>query len=445
MSLVLLGILNSQVAGGGKYWLSSIDSATGHLGGYMAIDSADNLYLASTNYESSNYDAYLAKMDNAGSIQWQRELSGAAVEFIEDVATDSSGNAYFVGRTTSEGAGSDDVLLAKYNSSGTLQWQRVLGDADSNVAYSITVDSSGNVYVAGRQYVSGTFDFESLLAKYDSSGTIQWQRSLATGVADQDVVAYGVTTDSAGNVYMTGYTGTNVFSSHIMILVKYNSSGTIQWQRTLKVAFLRFAGYATNIDSSGNVYVTGFGAASGAGNDTLSIVKYNSSGTLQWQKYLGEATLYTLAIGGVSVAFDSLDNVYVTGVKESGTYYCQIAKFDSSGTLQWQRSLDGFNRDYAYSVGLDSNDDLYIAGRTNSTSDSLYKLLTAKLPSDGSLTGTYTLDSTDFTYSATSLVTGNLGATDSAGSLTGGTPTNTSTATTLTSSSITLTQNIVKF
>jgi hypothetical protein len=113
--------------------------------------------------------------------------------------------------------------VVKYDSSGTKQWTQQLGTSYIDAANGITTDSSGNVYVTG--YTSGGLDGNTnsgsndlFVVKYDSSGTKQWTQQLGTSADDR---GYGITSDSSGNVYVNGQTGgdTDLF------VVKYNSSG----------------------------------------------------------------------------------------------------------------------------------------------------------------------------------------------------------------------------
>ena len=88
--------------------------------------------------------------------------------------------------------------------SGTQQ----LGTSSGEVGYGVTVDSSGNIYVTG--YTTGGLDGNTnsgdddlILVKYNSSGTKQWTKQLGTSSSD---IGYGVTVDSSDNIYVTGYT-----------------------------------------------------------------------------------------------------------------------------------------------------------------------------------------------------------------------------------------------
>jgi hypothetical protein len=211
------------------------------------------------------------------------------------VATDSSGNVYVTGGTEGgldgTNAGSGDLYVVKYNSSSTKQWTKQLGTSSLDFAEGVATDSSGNVYVTGD--TEGGLDGNSstggndlFVVKYNSSGTKQWTKQLGTS---SDDYASGVATDSSANVYVTGYTrggldGTNAGGSDLF-LVKYNSSGTKQWTKQLGTSSSDYA-YGIATDSSGNVYVTGYtgGGLDGntsAGSNDLFVVKYNSDGVLQ--------------------------------------------------------------------------------------------------------------------------------------------------------------------
>jgi len=132
-------------------------------------------------------------------------------DYANGVATDSSGNVYVTGFTygglDGTNAGNSDLFVVKYNSSGTKQWTKQLGTSSTDLANGVATDSSGNVYVAGGTYggldgnTKGNSDL--IVVKYNSSGTKQWTKQLGTSSTD---LAYGVATDSSGNVYVAGGT-----------------------------------------------------------------------------------------------------------------------------------------------------------------------------------------------------------------------------------------------
>jgi len=132
-------------------------------------------------------------------------------------------------------AGSTDLFVVKYNSSGTKQWTKQLGTRDTDYANGVATDSSGNVYVTGT--TNGGLDGNTnaggsdlFVVKYNSSGTKQWTKQLGSSSRDYD---YGVATDSSRNVYVSGDTyggldGNTSAGNADLFVVKYNSSGTKQ-------------------------------------------------------------------------------------------------------------------------------------------------------------------------------------------------------------------------
>ncbi len=89
----------------------------------------------------------------------------------------------------------------------------------------------------------------------------------------------GVAVAPSGNIYIVGNIST------FMLIAKYNSSGTLQWQRSLGTVSNPEEGWAIAIDPSENVYITGYADVAGQANNVI-IAKYNTSGTIQWQKQL---------------------------------------------------------------------------------------------------------------------------------------------------------------
>ena len=140
----------------------------------------------------------------------------------------------FISCTSTDDTTSTDNSTSTDNTT-TSTWTKQLGTSSSDRGNGVITDSSGNIYVSG--YTEGNLDGNTnsgqgdiFLVKYNSSGTKQWTKQLGTSSEDE---GKDVTTDSSGNIYVTGKTnggldgntssgGTDIF------LVKYNSSGTKQ-------------------------------------------------------------------------------------------------------------------------------------------------------------------------------------------------------------------------
>jgi uncharacterized delta-60 repeat protein len=411
----------------GPYWIGILTGSFNQ-GFGITVDSAGNSYVSGTN---PNFQT--AKYNTSGVIQWQRSLTSTGNSVRGDaVAVDSSGNAYFTGFIQIPSSGNIYAQIAKYNSSGTIQWQKRLGSsANTTRASGAAIDSSGNLYICGPGSITGT-EGDFLIAKYDAnSGAVIWQRTLGDTTNSQ--FGTSIVVDSFDNVYIAGYSfvGSDVEGT----IAKYNTSGTIQWQRRITGTFIQINSIA--VDSFGNIY--GSGVKSNGSDSNALLVKFNAYGTLVWQRILYGPSLQAQAFG---VETDSLGNVYVCGYLDTGVT-ALIFKYNGSGILQWQRSISTSGNDVAYSVDVDPFGNLYVTGTT--TVSGTNNILIAKLPSDGSLTGTYTVGGYSITYAASTLSEVTSGASSSASSLTDApssftesTTTNTDAATTLTSSVTTI-------
>jgi len=409
-------------------WLGLLQAPNGfqRAGGQFAtaVDSSENVYLGGRSDDTTFAVFQLVKYNTNGTLQWQKQLTTGGVSAI---ALDNSANIYFTGGNNNNG-----IATVKYDTSGSLQWQRAINDnggSGSNQlnGYGIALDSSSNVYVTGYDVDNDTGVPTWFIAKYNSSGTLQWQKYYAASSGYS--FSYGIAIDSSDNIYCVGF----VFNGSYTLgsVIKLNSSGVLQWQRQLDLSGygLSVSFRAVAVDSSGNIYVSG-----SATNYNLTAC-YNSSGTLQWQRAFSTSVGNPFSANGIAI--DSSANVYVFGTGGSASGYAQymILKYNSSGSIQWQRSMRitaNFNMGAASISVLGTN--FYITGTSNSGGLSPYNTLFAKLPTSGALTGTYSVGGSTVTYAASS-------GTDSAGAATGSTPTYTITTPSFTASTTTYTDS----
>jgi uncharacterized delta-60 repeat protein len=335
----------------------------------VTVDNFGNVYVTGESYSSSsNINYATVKYNSAGVQQWAAIYNGPGnnEDHAVSIAIDTTGNVYVTGYSYGSGTYMDYATV-KYNSSGIEQWvtrynsgQSILDDR----AVAIALDAEGNVYVSGNSIGNGTgFDYTTI--KYNSSGAELWVRRYnRTGSSFNTEQATSMTVDAVGNVYVTGKSN---FSSNYYdyATIKYNTTGDQQWVAIYHApGNLNYSGIATAItlDDAGNVYVTGESQFSSYNNDYVTI-KYTSSGTEQWVAiYNGPENNADYA---KSIAVDISGNVYVTGYSyESPDYDYATIKYNSSGTQQWASRYNGPNNssDIAVSLSLDAIGNVYVAG-----------------------------------------------------------------------------------
>ena len=215
---------------------------------------------------------------------------------------------------------------------------------------------------------------------------------------------YSVAVDSSGNIYTTGYfqdtadfdpgTGTSNLTSNgslDVFVTKLNSAGELVWARNFGSHNFDI-GYSVAVDSSGNVYTTGYfsgtvdfnpGAGTAnlvsAGESDVFVSKLNSAGEFVWAKRFGG----TGTEEGLSIAVDSSGNVYTTGsfqgtvspgdgrpdLISAGSNDVFVSKLDSTGVFVWANAFRGTGNDIGRSVAVDSSGNVYTTGSFSDTVD----------------------------------------------------------------------------
>ncbi|MGA2667910.1 MAG: SBBP repeat-containing protein [Ignavibacteria bacterium] len=332
----------------------------------IAVDGSGNVYITGWSWGSDTGDDYATiKYSSNGLQDWVRRYNGPenADDGANSIAVDGSGNVYVTGQS---GGNTTNWYYAtiKYNSSGVQQWvQRYNGPGNgNNIATSIAIDGSGNVYVTGWSKGIGTgYDYATI--KYSANGVQLWVQRYS-GPGNNDDYAYSIAVDGSGNVYITGYSwGGGTYDDYATI--KYNTNGVQQWVQRYNGPG---NGYdeATSIvvDSSGNVYVTGWSRGNGPGYD-FATIKYSASGVQQWvQRYIGPGN--GLNDEANSIAVDYSCNVYVTGTSYGiGTDYDYTTiKYNANGVQQWVQRYNGSGNgmDEARSIVTDASGNVYVTG-----------------------------------------------------------------------------------
>lgn len=277
-----------------------------------------------------------------------------------DVAVDSLGNVYVTGYSWN---GSNwDFRTEKFTRTLTRitsGWPQIWNSGGLDVSNGVAVDpANGDVYVTGGAYDNIDWDF--ITRKYSPSGALVWSKPYPPSSNTSDEYARDVAVDGSGNVYVVGYTRSNVLDDYDTLIVKYDASGTILpgWPKTYDNAGKQDFAFAVAIHS-GNVYVTG-GTGISVSSDNRLTVKYDSGGNLVttgWPK------IETLGWAN-GVAVDALGDVYVTGPQSGSALNFQTIKYaSSSGSELWRRTFDFGEAEVSQAIAADNSNNIYITGR----------------------------------------------------------------------------------
>lgn len=310
------------------------------------------------------------------------------------------------------------LILCLSAQSQNYQWASGFGSNSGfgDAGNSVTTDASGNVYVTG-QFI-GTIDFDPgvgvnnlssaavgvFFAKYDAAGNYVWAKKITTSV--NPAVGHDIAVDGSGNVYICGYfagsgdfdpgAGSAILASNgdtDIFFAKYDSGGNYLWAKSMGAAGSDH-GKSIAVDALGDVYVTGFYGgtvdfdASGSTFNLVSaahdvfILKYSTAGNFVWAKSIGGSSLDWAE----SIALDNLNNILICGqgvsstvdfdpgvgtytIASLGNWEAYVAKYDNNGNFIWANGIGSTGSEAAYSVGTNSNNEVFVTGNFQATVD----------------------------------------------------------------------------
>ena len=385
-------------------------------GGYIVTGNTNSNTGMLSNFHGGDYDVWVAKLNAAGTLLWQKCYGGSFSDEGRCVQQTTDGGYFVTGYTFSSdgdvtgfhgtGGVACDMWVLKLDDTGKLQWQKALGGTEYEEGNSI-LQTPGGYIVCGytnslngdvtglHSTIPGTAE-DAWVVALDDTGHILWQKCYG-GSGDEQ--GHDIIKNGSGGYMVTGYvsstdggvTGLHSVDTLDGWLFKINTLGVLQWQKCYGGSFNdMFKTVQKTIDGgyilagttlSNNGDVSGYHSWPGTNTDAW-VVKTDSLGAIQWQKCLGggnvEETGGVIQCSNGSYLFCggtwSTDLPDVSGLHGDEDLY--LAKLDSSGNIGWHKCMGGTVFDYGASVIQTADGGYAVTGSTNSP--------------DGDLTGYFT-------------------------------------------------------
>ncbi len=373
-------------------------------------------------------EAYVAKFDNdLSTLLASTFLGGSSWDNGLSVIVESTGNVIISGATGSSNfpisgtsydntynGGSNDVFVCKLdNDLSTLIVSTFIGGDDDDYGYDLALDGTGNVFVTGRTEstnypANGGFDntfnggFEDVFVSKLNNGLSSLLASTYIG-GSTDEGADAITTDNAGNVFISGFTYSADFpfagmpydSTHNgsgdIFIAKFNNNLSALSSATFIGGSNFEESHAITLDSAQNVFISGytgsmeFPSTPGVydetfnGNHDAIITKLdNDLSTIIASTFIGGADdddCYGLVIEGA-------ENVFITGISFSTDYpvtenafdqthngdrdiFVSRFSFDLTALLE-STYIGGGDNDWALDLAIDDAGSVFVGGGTYS-------------------------------------------------------------------------------
>jgi hypothetical protein len=394
--LALLGLSSALFAQPVLEWKQTL-SGVG-LGNGITCDASGNVYISGDTTDPAlggpsfgGQDAFVAKYDSDGNQTWIRRLGTAGTEESREISADALGNLYITGSTggalAGPSAGSLDAYIAKYNTAGSLQWVRQFGTSALDSSNSVSADGLGNAYVSGQ--TDGALGGPSsgirnaFVGKYDASGNQLWLKQ--TGSTSFEV-SLGVSAKEQSNIYATGFIQPNIVfaDSQDYFLTKYDAAGNFAFYRQVGSALLDQA-TGVSADGLGSIYVSG--VTNGMlgdqqfGSEDAFVSKFDASGNVLWTRQIGS----NVRDRAFAVTTDQDGNIYFGGdvnspasgtVTESDAF---VIKLGASGNILWMYQMTGPLFDTISGISVDGTGNVYAVGSTHGPSQFAYSPFVLKI------------------------------------------------------------------
>ena len=400
--------------------------------------------LAGSTYSfgAGSIDAWLLKYTGDGTLSWSRTVGGGNSDSANSVAQTADGGYIAAGRTESFGAGNYDIFLLKVAADGNLTWSHTAGSSGEEIAFSLAITSDGDYIVAGHTGSFGAGGDDVLLVKTDSSEDLP-DCSLCASVAaltqvttsststdaptvdvastdpltsnptptsnspspqsiflcglspvivasggSSDDSAYSVAQTADGGYIVAGETSSWGAGFKDVLLIKYTRIGELSWARTAGGSGVDSASSVAQTTDDGYI-VTGNTTSWGSGGEDVLLLKYASDGTLSWAKTAGGG-----ASDKANAVAQTTDGGYIVAGSTfsygAGNSDAFLLKYAGNGTLSWAKTAGGTGLEAANDVAqLASTGDYYIAGVTDSFGAGSADCLLVKFTNSGTYSGAF--------------------------------------------------------
>lgn len=321
-------------------------------------------------------DGFVSKHDSTGNTIWSKQFGTSEEEKITWLALDQIGNVYITGCTNGllgdKIFGKEDIVVAKFDSNGNLEWQKQFGSDSTDVGNTIYVDAQGYIYVVGA--TKGTMDKMSLgkadcvILKLDSTGNIVWKKQFGTPKGDE---CQGIAGDGT-YIYVTGYTFGDLAAVNKGSLDAFVGKFT---DKGVQVKFFQFGTNALElashiaIDKEKNIYIGGTtlgdfrGKNQGEGDSFLT--KISKDFEIIWIQQFGK--IKWDGINGIALNEDVSENIIVSGCQNWPSCESFVRMYNKDGSLLWVNNYTASGKNggtCGKGVCIDNKGNIYHSGNT---------------------------------------------------------------------------------
>lgn len=298
---------------------------------------------------------WLFKIDANGIIEWQKKYiagQGTSVQVVK------SGGYILLGRGNNQIIGGEDILLFRLNQDGDILWQKGFGEFEDEIAYTLLEMSDGGFYVWGQTMSFGNGDWTPLLLKIDASGGLEFQRIFSSSAVSQAYLLIPTIDGGLLAVGDTDLTGSDPFA------IRLDSNGNFLWQQVYSGNSGQNEFWRGQETSDLGFILAGYAREGAAGEIDAMVMKLNSSGLIEWEKTFGSFDNDFSFDVTETQNGDFLVVGYMRPYPWSAGDELWILKLNSSGAIVWDKTYSIGERAIGFRIDELPSGDILVGGET---------------------------------------------------------------------------------
>ena len=369
-------------------------------GGYAVLGHTQSMGGDVEGKFNESYDYWLLKFNGSNELEWQKTYGGSADDRGTDLIQTTDGGYALIGKSksgdgdVSQNEGYDDFWMTKLDASGSISWEYSFGYAGSDIPYSIIQTNDTGYLLSGVLDVSasnGQGDRVSNINRRHAGGDFWVIKLNANGVKEWSSYYGGSFTDTAYDAIQTEDGGYIIAGSsdsddvdisstngeYDFWVIKISSTGILIWEKSFGGSEIDEA-RSIRQTADGNYLIVGdtrstnLDVSQNSGAADLWMIKISPEGTLIWEKALGGSNFDV----GRSISKTQDNGFLIAGSSRSsdgnlssnkGQNDALILKINSSGDLEWQKTIGGSEVDFFYGAVELTDGSVVAVGDTNSS------------------------------------------------------------------------------
>ncbi|MEZ4605584.1 MAG: S8/S53 family peptidase [Deinococcales bacterium] len=203
---------------------------------------------------------------------------------------DASGNCYVAVTLSDEATQNEDAILRKYDIQGNLLWEQRQASDDAEALVDMSLDHQGGLYSVGYVYDAARQNQDAVIYKYDEAGRLLWQDMIDFNQRTEE--ASGIAIAPSGQVYVVGSSSPSFLrnTASSAFIIAYDPQGKRLWNQTISGANQSISKALALTTSEQGVYLAGHTNSTLSGSPRLLhdvdsfIQAYDEHGQLLWSK-----------------------------------------------------------------------------------------------------------------------------------------------------------------